>query len=187
MRLIALMSALAALAPSPIEAGPLNRLPSGRTVSGVLNRGARTAQRSAGRGMSRVLAYDRARDAQAAARRLNRPRTVQRYTTKQQAESYPREGIPSGTHFTSKATPGPALSSGRAMARYGLPTRPDVRIRVVLPPGTVVKSGKVIGGHSAGYGESKTYHSPLPSSAVTSVTPVRPSPKPRSDENRPLK
>jgi hypothetical protein len=187
MRLIALMSVLAALAPSPIEAGSLNRLLRGRTVSGVLNRGPRTAQRSAGRSMSQVLAYDRSRDAQEAARRLNRPRMVQRYTTKQQAESYLRNGIPSGTHFTSKATPGPALSSNRATARYGLPTKPDVRVKVVLPPGTVVKSGKVIGGHSAGYGEAKTYHSPLPSSAVKSVTPVRPRPKPRSDNNRPRK
>ena len=177
MRLLALLSVFTVLWPAPMEAGILNRLLRGRTVSRVLKRGSRTAARSVERDLSQMLARDRARDAQEAARRLNQARTVQRYTTKEQAESYLKHGIPSGTHFTTKANPGPALTSGRATACYGLPKKPDVRIKVVLPPGTAVKSGKVVGGHAAGYGEAKTYRSPLPPSAVKSVTPVQHSPK----------
>ena len=36
--------------------------------------------------------------------------------TKAQADSYLRKGIPSGTHFTTKAAPGPPLIAGRATA-----------------------------------------------------------------------
>jgi hypothetical protein len=177
MRLLGLLTVFIALAPLPMEAGPLSRLLSGRTIGRVLNRGSRPAERSVDRVLSQTLTRDRARDAQEAARRLKKARTVQRYTTKEQADSYLNHGIPSGTHFTSKASPGPALNSAQATGRYGLPHKPDVRIKVVLPPGTAVKSGKVVGGHSAGFGEAKTYRSPLPSSAVKSVTKVKSSTK----------
>jgi hypothetical protein len=172
MRLLAVLSVVTMLWSPSIQAGGLNRLLRGRTASRILNRGSRAAERSVERDLSQMLARDRARDAEAAARRLSQTRTVQRYATKAQAESYLRKGIPSGTHFTTKASPGPPLTAGRATARYGLPTKPDVRIKVELPPGTAVKSGKVVGGHPGGYGEAKTYRSPLPPSAVKGVTPV---------------
>jgi hypothetical protein len=177
MRLLVLLSVFMVVSPLPMEAGVLNRLLRGRTASRVLNRGSRAAERSVDRDLSRMLARDRTRDARGAASRLNRARTVQRYTTREQAQSYLKRGIPSGTHFTTKASPGPPLTSGRATSRYGLPSQPDVRIRVELPRGTAVKSGKVVGGHPGGYGETKTYRSPLPPSAVKSVAPVRLSPR----------
>ncbi len=173
MRLLVVLSVFTILWSSPIEAGVLNRLLSLRTASRVLARGSRATQRSVERDLSQMLARDRARDAQEVARRLTQVRTVQRYTTKAQAEAYLKRGIPSGTHFSIKANPGPPLTSGRAIARYGLPSKPDVRIKVQLPPGTAVKSGKVVGGRPGGYGEAKTYRSPLQPSAVKSVTPVQ--------------
>lgn len=177
MRLLVLLSVFMVLSPLPMEAGVLNRLVRGRTANRVLNRGSRAAERSVERDLSQMFARDRARDTRVAARRLNQARTVQRYTTKKQAESYLKRGVPSGTHFTTKANHGRPLTSGRATARYGLPSEPDVRIKVALPPGTTVKFGKVVGGHPGGYGEVKTYRSPLPPSAVKSVTPVQHSPR----------
>jgi len=91
-----------AFLPSPTEAGVLGQLLRGRAAGGV----SRAAERSVGRDVARTLARDRARDAERAVSHVNQARTVQRYTSEQQAASYLKRGVPAGTHFTSKATPG---------------------------------------------------------------------------------
>jgi len=119
-----------------------------------------------------VLKFDRWRDSKAPVKRLTQPRSVYRYTTKGQAQLYRRSGVPSGVHFTVKAGPGRPLSAGHAKSRYGLPRIPTTRVEAVLPRGTPVKTGKVLGGEP-GYGELKTYRRPLSPLTVKSVVPIR--------------
>jgi hypothetical protein len=159
------------LAPA-MYSGPLSRVVGGRALSRLLGRFSSAASRSESSVVARILARDRARDAKVAVSALERPRVVQRYTTLEEVKEYLRRGIRSGTHFTAKASPGRPLSAERAASRYGLPKAPEARLKIELPPGTKIKSGKVVGGHSAGYGEVKTYRSPLPPGAVRSVAPV---------------
>ena len=157
-------------------------------AAGVGKAVARTATRrllgkSAGRATARVAAktrmpaaqvmkLDRLRDSQAPIRMLTKPRSVFRYTSNEQAQLYRQRGVPSGAHFTVNAGPGRPLSAAHAKERYGLPRAPTARVEAVLPRGTTVKSGKVVGGQP-GYGELKTYRQPLSPSVVKSVRPVQ--------------
>ena len=124
------------------------------------------------RPMPNVLKLDRLRDSRLPVKRLPEPRKVFRFTTNQQAQLYRQRGVPSGTHFTAKAGPGRPLTAAHAKLRYGLPRIPSARVEVVLPKGTPVKSGKVVGGKPA-YGELKTYSRPLPPSTVKTVRPLQ--------------
>jgi hypothetical protein len=177
IRMFALLIVCLSILPLRTEAGMLSRLLRRSMAGRVASRAPQSTVRAAGRTPSQALLRDRVRDAQETVRRLTQPQTVQRYTSKAQADSYLKNGVPSGTHFTSKANPGPPLTAEKATSRFGLAANPHVRVKVHLPPGTAVKSGKVLGG-AAGYGENKTYRSPLPPSTVQGVTPVRSSSKP---------
>jgi len=122
--------------------------------------------------VAQVMKLDRLRDGQAPIRMLTKPRSVFRYTSNEQAQLYRQRGVPSGAHFTVNAGPGRPLSAAHAKERYGLPRAPTARVEAVLPRGTTVKSGKVVGGQP-GYGELKTYRQPLSPSVVKSVRPVQ--------------
>jgi len=119
-----------------------------------------------------ILKLDRLRDRNLPVKTLPEPRRVFRYTTNKQAQFYRRRGVPSGTHFTTRAGPGRPLSAVHAKERYGLPRMPSTRVQVALPKGTPVKSGKVIGGEP-GVGELKIYHRRLPPPAVKTVIQLR--------------
>lgn len=143
-----------------------------KSVERAATRGVATKLASkAPRTMPRILKMDRWRDSQIPILRLTRPRSVYRYTTSAQANTYRRSGVPSGVHFTVKAGPGRPLTSISAKERYGLPRIPTARVEVILPKGAAVKTGKVIGGQP-GYGELKTYRRPLPPAAVKAVLPL---------------
>jgi hypothetical protein len=144
-----------------------------KTVDRAATRGVGTTLASkAPRPTPMILKMDRLRDSQIPIMRLTRPRSVYRYTTSAQANTYRRNGVPSGVHFTVKAGPGRPLTSISAKERYGLPRIPTARVEVILPKGATVKAGKVIGGQ-AGYGELKTYRRPLPPSTVQAVVPIQ--------------
>jgi hypothetical protein len=122
--------------------------------------------------ITNVLKLDRLRDSKLPVTKLTEPRKVFRFTTNKQAQLYRQRGVPSGTHFTAKAGPGRPLTATHAKLRYGLPRMPSARVEVVLPKGTPLKAGKVIGGRP-GFGEVKTYCRSLSSAAVRTAIPLR--------------
>jgi hypothetical protein len=63
-----------------------------------------------------------------------------------------RKGLKAGTHVTSRLSAGRPLTAVHAQRRYGLPVRPEVRERIVLPKGTMVRMNKALGGEP-GVGE----------------------------------
>jgi hypothetical protein len=172
-RHVMLSALVAVLLARAIYAGPLSRAVSGRAASRLIGRFWRAARSSESSVVARISARDRARDAKVAVRALERPRNVRRYTTVEVVKKYPRRGFGSGAHFTAKTSPGRLLPAERAASRYGLPKAPEARVKIGLPVGAKIKSGKVVGGHSARYEGVKTYRSPLPPGAVLSVTPVK--------------
>ena len=118
----------------------------------ALTRGAeRNLARSAGRSWSSILRRDMVRDRATRAEKLSSERSVFRYTTGTRARMESRAGIAAGSHLTSHAVPG-RPSAPRAQKRLGLPVRPTVREKVLLPKGTAVQMNKALGG-KPGYGE----------------------------------
>lgn len=148
------------------------RLAGGSVARAANGRAVVTAAGQARRQIPNVLKLDRLRDSKLAVKRLTEPRQVFRFTTNKQAQFYRRRGVPSGTHFTATAGPGRPLTAAHAKQRYGLPRMPSARVEVVLPRGTPVKVGKVIGGKPA-FGEVKTYNRTLSPSAVKTVILLR--------------
>lgn len=140
-----------------------------RTVGGHK---AVTAAEKARRPMVDILRRDRVRDSRLPVRKLEQPRKVFRFTTLKQARLYRQTGVPSGTHFTAKVGPGRPLTAAHAKERYGLPRIPRARLQFLLPKGTTVKSGKVIGG-KPGFGEVKTYRHRLEPSAVKNLVRLK--------------
>lgn len=119
-----------------------------------------------------VLRRDLLRDRTLPVHRLEKPRTVFRYTTRQQARRELREGLRPRTHMTARGGPGRPPSPEAAQRRYGLPRKPEVRETIRLPEGTPVRSGKALGGRP-GYGEL-TNARPLPPEAIRRVVPLKP-------------
>jgi len=118
----------------------------------ALARGAeRNLARSAGRSWFSILRRDLVRDRATRAEKLASSRSVFRYTTTDRAKIESRVGIPAGSHLTTRTFPG-RPSASLAQKRFGLPTRPTARERVLLPKGTVVRLNKAVGG-KPGYGE----------------------------------
>jgi hypothetical protein len=118
----------------------------------ALARGAeRNLAKSAGRSWFSIFRRDLVRDRATRAEKLSSNRSVFRYTTKSQARVESRAGIAAGSHMTSHAGPG-RPSSSLAQKRLGLPVRPTVREKVLLPKGTAVQMNKALGG-KPGYGE----------------------------------
>ncbi len=118
----------------------------------ALARGAeRNLARSAGRSWLSILRRDMVRDRATRAEKLSSNRSVFRYTTGTRAQMESRAGIPAGSHLTSHAIPG-RPSAPLAQKRLGLPVRPAVREKVLLPKGTTVQMNKALGG-KPGYGE----------------------------------
>lgn len=100
----------------------------------------------------KLLARDLARDAITTAKALPASRTVQRFTTLQQAKREARVGLPPGTHMTPGLRRGRPLSGEGAARRYGLLRQPTARETIVLPKGTPIRVNKALGG-KAGVGE----------------------------------
>lgn len=118
----------------------------------ALARGAeRNVAKSAGRSWFSIFRRDLFRDRATRAEKLASNRSVFRYTTKAQARVESRAGISAGSHLTSHAGPG-RPSASLAQKRLGLPVRPTVREKVLLPKGTPVQMNKALGG-KPGYGE----------------------------------
>jgi hypothetical protein len=148
------------------------RFAGGSVARAANGRAVVTAVGQARKPIRNVLKLDRLRDRTLPVKKLTEPRKVFRFTTNKQAQFYRHRGVASGTHFTAKAGPGRPLTAAHAKQRYGLPRMPSARVEVVLPRGTPVKSGKVIGGRPA-FGEVKTYGRALSPSAVKTVIPLR--------------
>jgi len=117
-----------------------------------------------------VLKRDLLRDRRLPVRVLEKPRTVFRYTTREQAQREVRRGLRPGTHVTARGGPGRPLAPAAAQSRYGLPRTPEVRETVCLPEGTRIRQGKVIGGRP-GYGEIVVAE-PLAGKHVRRVVPL---------------
>lgn len=100
-----------------------------------------------------ILVRDLLRDRTIRPRRINRPVTLFRYTTRERAREELKKGLAPGTHMTAPGGPGRPLSSATARRRYGLPRNPQVRETIRLPAGTPVRSARVLGG-KPGYGET---------------------------------
>ena len=100
----------------------------------------------------KLLTRDLERDAITTAKALPASRTVQRYTTLQQAKREVRFGLPPGTHMTPGLRRGRPLSGDGAARRYGLLRHPTARETIVLPVGTPIRVNKALGG-KAGVGE----------------------------------
>lgn len=116
-----------------------------------------------------LLRRDVMRDRATPARPLPRPRTAERYTTREQARRELHRGIPPGRHMA-PAHPGRPLSPEHAQKKYGLPRTPQVRESVRLPAGQPVRPNKTLGG-APGVGE---WTSPrrVPPRSVTRVSPL---------------
>lgn len=115
----------------------------------------RTAERAAGRNSERLThayEFDRARDAATPARPAARERTVQRFTSSENAVRERQSGIPAGSHMSSNVPRGRGVTAERAQQRYGLRQEPTVVTTIRVPPGQPVRSNRVVGGE-AGRGE----------------------------------
>jgi hypothetical protein len=130
------------------------------------------ARKLLGRELGRARAFDLRRDAATPLRRLDSPRTVQRYTSAERAAVEKRLGIPPGSHFTSSAAKGRPLSPQTATKRFGLAKPPEIRETVMLPKGLLVRSNKVVAGE-AGFGEL-TSSERVPGSAIKKTIPLKP-------------
>jgi len=118
----------------------------------ALARGAeRNLAKSAGRSWFSIFRRDLVRDRATRVEKLATNRSVFRYTTRAQARVESRAGIGAGSHLTSHSGPG-RPSASLAQRRFGLPVRPTVREKVLLPKRTPVQMNKALGG-KPGYGE----------------------------------
>jgi hypothetical protein len=113
---------------------------------------ARSAERAAARRAASIRTHDLWNHRYTKPVPLKAPRTVFRYTTPSQALRERRIGIAPGKHMTATGGPGRPLSPGSAQKRYGLPTPPGRRLKVVLPKGFPVRHNRVPGGQP-GVGE----------------------------------
>lgn len=118
-----------------------------------------------------LLKRDLARDLATASKRLLKPRRVFRFTTTERALREAKRGLPPGTHMTSKAGPGRALSAITAAKKFGLSRTPSVRELIELPRGTAIRLNKALRGWR-GVGEL-TSPRPVPPSAIKKVIPLR--------------
>ena len=118
----------------------------------------------------KLLARDLERDAITTAKALPASRTVQRFTTLQQAKREARLGLPPGTHMTPGLRRGRPLSGDGAARRYGLLRQPTARETIVLPKGTPLRVNKALGG-KAGVGEL-TSPRRVPSAAIVRIDKV---------------
>lgn len=129
-----------------------------------------TAQLASQAVAKKLLARDLARDAITTAKALPASRTVQRFTTLQQAKREARFGLPPGTHMTPGLRRGRPLSGEGAARRYGLLRQPTARETIVLPKGTPLRVNKALGG-KAGVGEL-TSPRRVPSAAIVRIDKV---------------
>jgi hypothetical protein len=115
---------------------------------------------------------EQARDNRTPAKPLERDTRVYRYTSKREAATLQRDGIPPRTHMTSRGGAGHPPSANAAQRREGLQTRPEARVTINVPAGTLVKKNRVMGGEP-GRGEM-TATKRLPPSNVEKSVPLRP-------------
>lgn len=110
-----------------------------QAISGCVTK---SISKSVGKRMSIILKRDRIRDAVLKAKPLARNKTVFKYGCNKNQLT---KGVKSGEH-TTRATAGRPLSAEAAKKEYGLRRKPGWRVTYVIPKGTPVKTGKVIGG-----------------------------------------
>ena len=119
-----------------------------------------------------VRTRDHRRDNRTPAKPLERDARVYRYTSKEDAATLRRDGVPPRTHLTSRGGSGRPPSAGRAQRQYGLEKKPDTRVTIDVPAGTSVRKNRVMGGEP-GRGEMTTTERLSPSS-VGKTVPLRP-------------
>jgi hypothetical protein len=119
-----------------------------------------------------TYAADRLRDSATPITKLERARTVHRYTNADAAKAAAESGFAPHTHFTSHAKPGRPLSPANAQRRFGLSAAPDTRITVRLPAGQNVRHNRVLAGEP-GVGEI-TSTTPMPTNAVVRTVRLKP-------------
>jgi hypothetical protein len=116
---------------------------------------------------SQIYKHDAARHAATPAKPSAAPRTVHRYTTSKQGTRETKQGLKPDTHMTPAATPGRPLTAGHAQQRYGIETKPEVRMTIELPKGFPVRHNKALAGEP-GRGEL-TSPQALPPDAIKRV------------------
>lgn len=150
---------------------PASELAAGGVARAVARSVGRRLQRSAAARAAVTLRGDLLRDRATAAKPLARPRTVFRFTTRQQAWREAAMGIAPGRHMTATAKPGRPPAAATAQHRYGLPRRPEVRETIRLPTGQPVRHNRALGG-SPGVGEL-TSSERVPPEAIRKVVPLK--------------
>lgn len=118
-----------------------------------------------------ALARDARRDAATQAIPLGAERRVFRYTSKVQAAREVRSGVAAGSHMTARAGAGRPPLATTAQRQYGLPKAPQVRMSILLQPGTPVRHNKALAGE-AGRGEL-TAPVVIRKEAIEKVVPLR--------------
>ena len=121
--------------------------------------------------IKRVLRADLVRDRGTVAKALVKPRTVFRYTSREQAAREARHGLVPRAHMTATGGPGRPLSAQAAQWRYGLPAKPEARETLHLDTNRVVKHNKALDG-APGYGEL-TSPQRIPPGAIRRIVPLR--------------
>jgi hypothetical protein len=121
--------------------------------------------------MANIWHRDLSRDHATPPKILSRDRMVNRYTTLPRAKAEARGGLSSGTHLTSRVSPGRPLSALSAQNRLGLLIRPEAREKVLLKQGTSVRFNKALGG-KPGVGEI-TIVTPAPKTVLRDVRRIR--------------
>jgi hypothetical protein len=118
-----------------------------------------------------VLAWDKARDKTIPVKPMEKPRTVNRYTSMEQAKKEKINGIAPNTHMAAKEVgAGRPLSSATAKYRYGLAKEPEARITIAIPKGQPARNGKVINGQP-GFGEI-TSSKKIPPENIIGIHPI---------------
>ena len=105
---------------------------------------ASSVAKSVNKGLTQKLSQDLVRDRKTVVCLLKRDSRVFRYT--HNASSELRTGLRPGAHTTTKITPGRPLTAANAQSKYGLPTKPNSRLNLLLPKGTPYRTNKVLGG-----------------------------------------
>ncbi len=120
---------------------------------------------------SRIWQQDLRNHKTVRAKPLLSPRTVNRYTSRAQADRELKSGLAPNSHMTPNSHLGRALAAPKAQTRYGLPRSPQVRETILLPKGTLLRHNKAAAA-GRGIGEL-TSPRRVPPSAIKKVIPLK--------------
>jgi hypothetical protein len=120
---------------------------------------------------SRILQQDLRNHRSVRPKPLSVPRTVNRYTSRAQAARELKGGLRPNSHMTPNSILGRPLTGPNAQSRYGLPKKPEVRERIELPKGMLLRHNRATGA-ARGIGEI-TSPKKVPPSAIKRVIPLK--------------